>query len=101
MGGDILMINEHEKRLGMVDHTTGVQARHEPDTLGTILAIARTEGCAPVTKITMRSVMWRLIERESNNTLAIDDVEEIEGIPVKIDDMIPFFPGFQIHREVW
>jgi hypothetical protein len=82
-------------------HRGGVVAWHEPDTLGQILAIARTAGCAPCTKIKMRSTTWQRIFNESNHTLDPEAVTAEEGIPIIIDDTLPLFPGFEIHREVW
>jgi hypothetical protein len=74
---------------------------HQPDTLGVILAIAKAEGLAPPTKITMRYSTWQRIYNESNKTLDPAAVEFEEGIPIILDDSIPLFPGYQIHREIW
>lgn len=90
-------MTEHDEHpRGNEYHRGGVQARHEPDTLGAIVTVARAHGCAPATKIVMRQVVWERIMREQKTTLWNAD-----GIPLEIDETIPMFPGFQIHREVW
>lgn len=78
-----------------------VFVRHDPDTLGSILAIARTAGLAPPTKIRMLPGIWNRIFNESNKTIDPQDVLDIEGIEIVIDEMLPLFPGYEIHREVW
>jgi hypothetical protein len=49
----------------------------------------------------MRSTTWQRIFNESNHTLDPEAVTAEEGIPIIIDDTLPLFPGFEIHREVW
>lgn len=75
---------------------------HRPDTLSVILAVARAQDCAPATKIVMRRTMHdRCVHEMQERDDPFATISEVAGISVEVDESIPMFPGFQIHREVW
>lgn len=93
---------DHEQLAAPIDVSVGIVARHEPDTLARILEIAKLPGTAPASVIVVRSGIWRAIRWQRS-----DDDEELRAfavgeseIPIVIDDTIPSFPGFEIHREI-
>jgi len=71
-----------------------------PDMLGDILAIAREAGAASPVEIHMRlQVHDRLAKRAPDATgAAPGTLSDLGGIPVVVDEGIPAFPGYEIHR---
>jgi hypothetical protein len=63
-----------------------------PDVTGDILAVARQPGLPEPTEIHVRPELAPLLEPRAS----------VEGLPVRVvvDDEIPSFPGFEVHRDV-
>jgi hypothetical protein len=65
-----------------------------PDVAGDILAIARRAGAAEPVEIRVRPEVHQDLRGTAGGQPA-----DLDGIPLVVDDQLPFFPGFEIHRD--
>jgi hypothetical protein len=63
-----------------------------PHMVEDILAAARRPGVAEPTEIRIRAALYARLLQEPDALVLLD------GIPLVVDDQLPAFPGFEIHR---
>jgi hypothetical protein len=64
-----------------------------PDIAGDILAIARRAGAAEPVEIRVRPEVHQDLGGQAGGPADLD------GIPLVVDDQLPSFPGFEVHRD--
>jgi hypothetical protein len=75
-----------------------------PHTLEDILAVARRPGAAAPREIHVRArIHERMVEEAAAGgaTVSVDEgrgIGSLDGIPVVVDEELPAFPGFEVHR---
>jgi hypothetical protein len=72
-----------------------------PHMVEDILADARRPGAAEPTEIHVRSAIYLRLLREPGAPVLVDarqDISVLDGIRLLVDDDLPAFPGYEIHR---
>ena len=72
-----------------------------PHMVEDILATARRPGVAEPSEIHIRSALHLRLLREPGAPVAVDDeraISTLDGIRLVVDDDLPAFPGYEIHR---
>ena len=75
-----------------------------PHTLEDILAVARRPGAAAPREIHVRARIHDRIVEEAvalGTTVSVDErrgISSLDGIPLVVDEDLPAFPGFEVHR---
>lgn len=65
-----------------------------PDIAGDILAIARRAGAAEPVEIRLRPDVYRDLQLQRPG----DPLTDLDGIPLVVDEDLPPFPGYEVHR---
>jgi hypothetical protein len=65
-----------------------------PDIAGDILAIARRVGAAEPVEIRVRPE----VHQDLQGTAAAPPAD-LDGIPLVVDEELPAFPGYEVHRD--
>ena len=65
-----------------------------PDIAGDILEIARRAGAAEPLEIRVRPEVLQDLGGQAGGPPA-----DLDGIPLVVDDQLPSFPGFEVHRD--
>jgi hypothetical protein len=65
-----------------------------PDIAGDILAIARRPGAAEPVEIRVRPEVRRDLQGAAGSPPA-----DLDGIPLVVDEELPVFPGYEVHRD--
>ncbi|MGY1619707.1 hypothetical protein ACI797_23445 [Geodermatophilus sp. SYSU D00691] len=68
---------------------------HPPDVLDDILAIARRPGVAEPVEIRIRPEVRDLLVSQGR-----DGPVELDGIRLVVDEELPAYPGYEIHRAL-
>jgi hypothetical protein len=75
-----------------------------PHTVDDVLAAARSPGAAEPSEIHVRAALYAQMRREvvaGHAPVTADadgEISHLDGIPVLVDEGLPAFPGYEIHR---
>lgn len=92
---------DEEPRKGATQVAPAARASHwaEPDFVGDIRAVARRAGPDPV-EIRIRPELHHRLVRQMTAAGALDggSLTDLDGVRLVVDEEIPVFPGYEIHR---
>jgi hypothetical protein len=95
-------VPDEEARMGATEVVPAARVPHwaEPDFVGDIRAVARRAGGADPVEIRIRPELHDRLVRQMSAAGKLDGgrLTDLDGVRLVVDEEIPVFPGYEIHR---